>query len=215
MRRRRVGVIVADHVDADLQALEDRVIERAQGEPAVGAVHEVVRGAVIRLRRRHGIEAHRGLDHDIAESAEDGVSQDAAAAGPPVVGNRRVQISGDDVGDLVFEALLLVVGEGQVVRIGADPEVRRRPALRTGHEGHAGGGDEQRPREFTPCGMHAMLRAGPSEGERGAQVLHPVPERVRSGTGYTATSAYCDWRYPSTAYNPNTSSVPPALLMLM
>src|SRR5438034_191127 len=28
-----------------------------------------------------------------------------------------------------------------------------------------------------------MLRAGPSEGERGAQVLHPVPERVRSGTG--------------------------------
>src|SRR5438309_8104968 len=50
---------------------------------------------------------------------------------------------------------LLVVGEGQVVRIGADPEVRRRSALRTGHEGHAGGGDEQRPREFTPCGMHA------------------------------------------------------------
>src|SRR5439155_12259698 len=60
-----------------------------------------------------------------------------------------------------------------------------------------------------------MLRAGPSEGERGAQVLHPVPERVRSGTGCTATSAYCDWRYPSTAYTPNTSSVPPALLMLM
>src|SRR5256885_3670389 len=56
-----------------------------------------------------------------------------------------------------------------------------------------------------------MLRAGPSEGERGAQVLHPVPERVRSGTGCTATSAYCDWRYPATAYNPNTSSVPPAL----
>src|SRR5437870_11837538 len=73
----------------------------------------------------------------------------------PVVGDRRVQIAGDDVGDLVFEALLLVVGEGQVVRIGADPEVRRRPTLRTGHEGHAGGGDEQRPREFTPCGMHA------------------------------------------------------------
>src|SRR3989442_1285535 len=39
--------------------------------------------------------------------------------------------------------------------IDRDGEVRRRRALRTGHEGHAGGGDGQRPREFTPCGMHA------------------------------------------------------------
>src|SRR5256886_8295835 len=42
-----------------------------------------------------------------------------------------------------------------VVRIGADPQVRRRPALPAGHECHAGGGDEQRPREPISCGMHA------------------------------------------------------------
>src|SRR5947207_3049646 len=93
-------------------------------------------------RCRDAVEDHRGLDHQVAESAEDGGSQEATAAGAQVVDDRRVEISRDEVGDLVLESLLLIVGEGQVVGIGADPEVRGRPGLRTGHEGHAGGGDE-------------------------------------------------------------------------
>src|SRR6266576_617969 len=43
----------------------------------------------------------------------------------------------------------------------------------------------------------------PGAGAR--SLRHRVPD----------ASAYCDWCYPSTAYNPNTSSLPLALLMLM
>src|SRR5206468_13052580 len=46
-------------------------------------------------------------------------------------------------------------GEGHVVRIGADAQVRRRPWRRAGHKCGRCGGDEQRPRESTPYRRHA------------------------------------------------------------
>src|SRR5205809_448759 len=56
VRGRRLRVVVADHVDADLEVLEQRVIERAEGQPAVGAVHEVIRRdrKSTRLNSSHG-----------------------------------------------------------------------------------------------------------------------------------------------------------------
>src|SRR6266566_3118468 len=46
---RSVGIVVTDQVHADLQVLEDRVVERSNRQPPIGAVHEIVRRAVVGL----------------------------------------------------------------------------------------------------------------------------------------------------------------------
>src|SRR5213592_1183933 len=120
---------------------------------AGGAIDEVVRGAVVGLRRGDRVEPDGGFDHDVAEAAEDRVAHEAAPARPPVVDHARVEIARDDQGDLVLEALFPVVGEGHVVRVGADPELRTRP-WRTPHERDRRGGDAHRPGELHPSEMH-------------------------------------------------------------
>jgi len=171
------------------------------------------RWSVIRLRRRHRVEADGRLDHDVAESAEDRVPQDAPAAGPPVVDDRRIEISRDDVGDLVLESLLLIVGEGHVVGIGADSQVGGRPRRRAGDECDGGAATSSAPVSLPR--MECMRApADPSEGEKGGQVLHPVPERVRSGTG--ALRIYLlRLVLPFDCLQPEHEQCAAALLMLM
>src|SRR5205807_10243949 len=80
-----VGIVVADQVHADLQVLEDRVVERVDREPPIGAVYEIVRRAVVGLGRRHWVEAHGRLHQHVTEAREYRVPQVAPPRGPPEV----------------------------------------------------------------------------------------------------------------------------------
>src|SRR5213596_1940710 len=113
---------------------------------------------------------------------------------------------------ILFSNPSSAVGEGHVVRVGADAQVRGRPLLRAGHE-YDGGGGEERHREPTPYGMHACSRRNRQKVKRWPSTTPGAGARSLRHRVLDA-SAYCDWCCPSTAYNPNTSSVPPALLML-
>src|SRR5579863_2523140 len=51
------------------------------------------------------------------------MTDEAAPLRPPDIIDFHADILGDEIDNLVFEAFALVVGERQIVRIGADPQV--------------------------------------------------------------------------------------------
>src|ERR1051325_2495649 len=208
-----IGVVVADQVDTDLQVLEDRVVERSDRQPPIGAIYEIVGGAVVRLGRRAGAGAHRRLPQHVTESREDRVAQIAPALGPPEIDHRRVQVLGDQVGDLVFEALFLVVGEGHLVRVDAHFQLGGGARGRAGEDGERSGGDQRRSAQFPPRVMHNA----PVESWRRTVGCRTYYTRRRSAFAPTpGAPASCDTATPSRPYGrANTISVPPALLMLV
>ena len=79
-------------------------------------------GRALRLRRLLVIEGN--ADDHIAIAALQRVAHESHPLRQPRVGNTRIEIARDQVSDLVLEPLLLRVGEGEVVGIGADAEKR-------------------------------------------------------------------------------------------
>ncbi len=122
MRGRRVDVIVAHELHADLEPLECRIVKRRDPEPAVGAIHERVAAAVVGLRRRHALEAGGHTDEHVARAGAERVPDVAAPLRPPRVLELRVHLACDELGDAILEPLLPLVGEREVVRVGADPK---------------------------------------------------------------------------------------------
>jgi hypothetical protein len=57
MDRRRVGAIVADELDADLEVGESRIVEGSNAELAVLPREEDVGRLVVRARRREQLDA--------------------------------------------------------------------------------------------------------------------------------------------------------------
>src|SRR5262249_47563401 len=124
---RRIRVILAEQVDADLDRLQDRIIERLELEAFIFAVYEDVRRSVVRLRGADQVVAGWRADHDVAaalfERGIHRVPDEAAPLPPPDVADLRAEVFGDDLGDLVLEAFLLLVRERKVLRVGADAEL--------------------------------------------------------------------------------------------
>ena len=91
-------------------------------EVAVAAGNEDVGGAVVRLGGPSQLEVARDAHDHVAVAGLERIAHEAAALRPPRVRDSLAEIFGHEVGDGVFEALLLLVGVGKVVRIGADAE---------------------------------------------------------------------------------------------
>src|SRR5690606_22204002 len=123
VRRRAVVVVVPDDVDADLQLAEDRVIQGSDLVPAILPVDEHVSGPVVRPGGEHELVARRHAHHQVALLLPQRVADEPAALRPPRVAQRRAELTGDELGELVLESFVSVVGVGEVVRIRAHPEL--------------------------------------------------------------------------------------------
>ncbi len=60
-----------------------------------------------------------GADDHVAALGEQRVAREAGSLREPRILDRDAELVAEDVGDLVLEALLLLVGEGKVRRVGA------------------------------------------------------------------------------------------------
>ncbi len=120
---RAVRIIVPDRVNADLELAQNRVIERADLEPAVFPIEKDIGGAVVGLGRQDKLVAAGNAHHHITGSLPQCVPDEAASLRPPGVTDASVQFRGDQLRDLVLEPFLPPIGIGKVVRVGADPEL--------------------------------------------------------------------------------------------
>ena len=100
-------MVVADHLHADAPLLEARVVERGDAEAAIQPREEDVGGAVVRLRGPGELEVARDAENAIARAGSKGIAHESAPLRPPCVFDARIQISRDELSDLVFESLLL------------------------------------------------------------------------------------------------------------
>ena len=124
----RIRVVIADNVNTDPQVLETWIVQRAQVVVTIGARDEHV-GRVIVRNRRFDAVVSRGHAHDqVASPRVHGAPQERAPFRVPHELHGCAEIVREALGDRVFETLASLVGERQVVRVGADPERR----LRTG-----------------------------------------------------------------------------------
>jgi hypothetical protein len=134
MGGRRVGEVVADHLHADPQLPQRRVVEIERRRCPLPRKHRDVARAVVGAGGQGQLVRGRDARHHVAPPGVQGVADEAAALRPPCVLHRRAELGRDQPHDPVLEALLAAVRERQVVGIGADPQ---HPRLRPGRKAHA------------------------------------------------------------------------------
>src|SRR5881296_712594 len=126
--------------DADPRTAERVIVPRADLElPALDEDEGVAR-TVIGRGPANLVVAVRHADYDVALIGPQRVANEATPVRPPRVGRCRAEIFREERRDLVLEAFELVIGVGEIVRVGADAERRgrrltRRPLLGTGRRG--------------------------------------------------------------------------------
>ena len=131
MRRRRVGEIVTDHLHADRQRPQARVIESAQLHAIRRTRDEYIRRAIVRSRRRQHFQIACYSRDEIAQTGLERLANIAATLCPPYISDLRMQLARDQARELVLEALLATVRKRQIVRIRANLELARlRPQRR-------------------------------------------------------------------------------------
>src|SRR4051794_23948483 len=119
MSRRRVAGIVADQLDADLQAFETGVVEGEAVKSCIATADEHIGRAVIGTARRHDVHVAADTGPEIALLLIQSVTDIAPALRPPDILQFRVEIGGNELGELIFEALTRSIREGKVVGVGA------------------------------------------------------------------------------------------------
>src|SRR3954447_27055077 len=140
MNRWRIGSVVADDLDADLQSCELRIVEGCDLKSVFATGGEHVCRAIIGLGGAQPLQPGRNAGDEIAAPGIERVANEAAPLGPPSVFEVSMEGLGDDSGDRVLEALLLLVRKGQVVGVSTDAQVSCR----------CRGGEQQRRRSDRP-----------------------------------------------------------------
>ena len=126
---RNTVVLLAEDMDADLQRAQARVVEAGDVQVAIAAGDEHVGGTVVGRGGLRLSKADRHAHHDVADACVERALEETSPLRQPEVVEGPVQVAArSDRGDLVLEALLLLVRERQVVRVGADPQLLRRSA---------------------------------------------------------------------------------------
>src|SRR5205807_6306157 len=97
----------SDDLYSDPQLLQAGIIERSDAEVTVATRNEDVRRPVVRLRRHRQLVVTRDAEHAVAGSGFECVAHETPALRPPRVLHARVEITGDQLGDLVLESLAL------------------------------------------------------------------------------------------------------------
>ena len=116
--------------ETDLLVRQHGIADRRRLDAIGRARHEHIAGVVVGVRRLHDRVAGHGPHDEIALPRPQGIADEANHLGEPDIADRQLQVGADEVGDLVLEALLLLVREGQVVRIGTYAEFGSRDDLR-------------------------------------------------------------------------------------
>src|ERR1051326_425438 len=122
MRRRRVDVVVPDHLHADAPRAQPRIVERDDAEVPVTTRDEDVGGAVIRLRLRRELVIGGNAEDAVADACLQRVAHEAAPLREPEVVDVSMKITPDERRNLVFEALLLLVRIREIVRVSANTQ---------------------------------------------------------------------------------------------
>ena len=106
-------------VSSDLQLLQPRIVEPLEVVVPVAEVGEHVGRAIDRDRRQNRRGIRRHVEKDVALVVGERLAcQTALQVRPPKITDARTQMLRDRFDDLVLVALLLVVGERHVSRIG-------------------------------------------------------------------------------------------------
>jgi hypothetical protein len=149
MGRRRVGEVIADHLHANGQRAQARVVESAQLQPIGRARDEYVRRAVVRTRRRKHLEVARHPEDDVAQTCLECFANIPAPLRPPYVSEMCVELVRNQACELILEALLASIRERQIVRIRAHlqlthlrPRARRRCSVCWTNQGCATDGED-------------------------------------------------------------------------
>src|SRR3954452_3297647 len=103
--RWRIGSVVADDLDADLQPCELRIVEGCDLKSVFATGGEHVCRAVIGLGGAQPLQLGRNPGDEIAAPGIERVANEAAPLGTPGVFEVGMEGLGDDSGDRVLEAL--------------------------------------------------------------------------------------------------------------
>src|SRR5690606_34062912 len=160
---RRIRTVIAGQMHANRERLEPRIEDRRHRRLEPGRLHEDVRRAVIRTRRRDELVLRRHADHEIALAGVQCIANKTSPLRPPRVDHADTELARDQLRDPVLEALLGFVRERQVVRIGADSEPRFRFAISAREPDRGKRPDERRADAAAHAIAHRRLpdRSGP------------------------------------------------------
>jgi hypothetical protein len=136
VNRGKTVVLFTENVYADLQGAEARIIEGGDMQAAVASRDENIGGAIIGARCIGFIKTCWYPHHNVANAVVQGLIEESFALREPEIGYLHVEVFADKRGKLIFEPLLLVIGVGKIVGIGADPEVCRSETWKTGRPHH-------------------------------------------------------------------------------
>src|SRR5689334_666641 len=118
------------------------VLDGMQAIFAVGTSNKHVCRAVVGAGGLDHVHPGGDSHHDVALAGLERIADEAAPLRPPSVGYALAKLARDELGEPVFEALALAIGEGEIVRISADTKsiAGALSAALTGHrrEGRCG-----------------------------------------------------------------------------
>jgi hypothetical protein len=123
MDRWGVRVIVSDQLNSDPQASKRGIIQGSNAQATVLAIHEHVAGAVIRPGGEDAVGSGRRSHDEIALAGRERVTNEPPPLRPPGVANGGAELGSNELCEPVLEAFAALIGERQVVGIGADPEL--------------------------------------------------------------------------------------------
>src|SRR3546814_1375521 len=97
---------------------------------SVLTIDQAERGVIIGVGILQQLVVADRADHDVADAGAQGVANESHAVGIPGVAHGHAEFLGEKLGDLVLEALSLLVRDGKVAGLGADAHRRDRKSTR-------------------------------------------------------------------------------------
>src|SRR5271166_2240016 len=109
-------------MNPDAKVFQTRIIKRPNAKITIAARHEHVRGAKVRDCRTRYVDPRWDLYYHIANPRLQSVAKKLVALREPEVRHIHAEITGCQFCQSILEALLLLVGVRQVVRIGTNSQ---------------------------------------------------------------------------------------------
>jgi hypothetical protein len=128
-------------MDTDPQRVQPGIIERSDAQVVIAPRDEYITGAIVGSGRVGFVETGGHAHDHIARAAVQRLAEERFSLRKSEIGNLHIKIFPDERGDLILEALLLVIGIGKVVGISTDAQIGGAEAWKTGSNEHEPPGD--------------------------------------------------------------------------